>query len=120
MPPFIKPQELANRWQITRTTVYQMRDRDELDATLIGQSVRFKGDHIAAYESENFVPGSTGPQVLSPDPNRTFYTVKDLAARWDLRDRTIYRRQEKGELGFVRVGYLVRVPSDVVAAIEGA
>jgi len=49
-----------------------------------------------------------------------FFTVAQLAVRWQVNPRTVRRWIDEGKLAAVRVGDLVRVPADQVRAFEAA
>jgi excisionase family DNA binding protein len=51
-------------------------------------------------------------------PSRSFFTVEQLAARWQVSPRTIRRMVERGKLRAMRIGPQLRVPVDVVERYE--
>ena len=47
-----------------------------------------------------------------------FYTVEELAARWNVSTATIYQWIRKGQLKAVKLGSLVRVREEIVLEFE--
>lgn len=55
------------------------------------------------------------------EPHRPeFFTVAQLAVRWQVNPRTVRRWIDEGKLAAVRVGDLVRVPAEAVLAFESS
>jgi excisionase family DNA binding protein len=65
-----------------------------------------------------FNPGSEEASSMSNEIGPRFYTVEELAQRWQVNQRTVRREIERGRLRAVRVGNLLRIPTEVVARYE--
>jgi excisionase family DNA binding protein len=59
-----------------------------------------------------------GRDVTQRPPPRSFFTVEQLATRWEVSERTIRRMIKRGELRAVEIGAQRRVPVDVVEHYE--
>jgi len=51
---------------------------------------------------------------------KPFYTIKDIAERWDVTDRTVQRTIERGDLVAHRFGGSVRVSGEDLFTYEAA
>jgi excisionase family DNA binding protein len=51
-------------------------------------------------------------------PSRLFFTVEQLAARWQISQRTVRRLIKRGELCAVEIGAQLRVPVSAVERYE--
>jgi excisionase family DNA binding protein len=56
--------------------------------------------------------------VAEKSPPRSFFTVEQLAKRWQVSGRTIRRKIKRGELHAMRIGPQLRVASDEVERFE--
>jgi excisionase family DNA binding protein len=56
--------------------------------------------------------------VAEQSPPRAYFTVEQLAKRWQVSQRTIRRMIERGGLRAVRIGAQLRVADDVLQRFE--
>jgi excisionase family DNA binding protein len=63
-PIFLKPHELAKRWRLGRSTVYELLARGELPYYQIGGAIRIRLADVEAYENMGRNEVVMWPKVL--------------------------------------------------------
>ena len=56
--------------------------------------------------------------MMQTDPEQPFYTVEQLAERWQLSVRTVRRFIKAGELSVHRIGTQIRIAASAVMQFE--
>jgi excisionase family DNA binding protein len=60
-PTFLKPDEVAKRWRLGRSTVYELLQRGELPYFLLGKTIRVALADVEAYETAGRVEAPVIP-----------------------------------------------------------
>jgi excisionase family DNA binding protein len=63
-PSFLTPRELAARWRVGLSTIYDYKDRGQLPYTLVCGRIRFRLDDVEAYEHAGYVAAPVAPGRL--------------------------------------------------------
>ena len=63
-PTFLTPRELAARWRLGRSIVYELLSRGELPYYQIGGAIRLKLADVVAYEEAGHHDAVIRPKVL--------------------------------------------------------
>jgi excisionase family DNA binding protein len=97
--------EIAKRFRVTKTTIYNLINDKELACARIGKTIRVSDKALCKYLG------------CQPNPDDTYLTVAEVAKIFRLSKMTIGRRIASGELEALRVGMQVRIPERAVNAI---
>lgn len=58
-PKLLTTQELATAWNVDRSFVYRLCQRQELDFVKLGSAIRIREDVAAAWLAKNTIPAAT-------------------------------------------------------------